>query len=138
MLYTVLCYNCEESVFTWTKEEDDAVMARLGAVLDRLASRGKLGPTARLQSTASARTLRKDRKPFAITDGPFAEAKEVILGFYVLDCESEEEALEIARELGEANPGGALEVRPISYFQPGTLTPPGLPASPAERAVPLA
>ncbi len=108
MLYTVLCYHCEESVFTWTREQDDVVMSRLGAVLDRLAAAGKVGPVARLAPAATARTLRKDRVPFAVTDGPFAEAKEVILGFYVLDCESDEEAMAIARELGEANPGGSL------------------------------
>ena len=131
MLYTVLCYDCEERVFTWTREQDDAVMARLGAVLDRLAAAGKVGPVARLAPTSTARTVRKDRTPFAVTDGPFAEAKEVILGFYVLDCESDEEAMAIAGELAEANPGGALEVRPIHFFQPRRLAVPaphGIPA----------
>ena len=130
MLYTVLCYDCEERVFSWTREEDDAVMTRLGAVLDRVAEQGKLAATARLAPTATARTLRKAQAPFVITDGPFAEAKEVILGFYLLDCESEEEVLAIVRDLGEANPGGALEVRPVAYFRAGTLG-----AVPAEGAV---
>ena len=74
---------------------------------------------ARLHATGQARTLRKDSKPFLVTDGPYAETKEQILGFYVVDCVDAEEAMAIARELGEANPGGAFEVRPISYFQPG-------------------
>ena len=121
MLYTVLCYHSEEEVGSWSKEHDDAVMTRLIAVQDRLAKEGKLGPVARLHGSGSARTLRKDRQPFLVTDGPFAEAKEVILGFYVIDCASEDEALEFARELGDTNPGGAYEVRPISFFQPGTL-----------------
>ena len=120
MLYAVLCYNSEETC-SWTKEQDDAVMERLAAVNERMARRGKLGPVARLHSTGTARTLRKDRHPFVVTDGPFAEAKEVILGFYVVDCDSDEEAMAFARELGEANPGGSLEVRPISFFQPGTI-----------------
>lgn len=123
MLYAVLCYNSEEETCSWTKEQDDAVMERLAAVNERMARRGKLGPVARLHSTGTARTLRKDRHPFVVTDGPFAEAKEVILGFYLVDCESEEEAMAFALELGEANPGGSLEVRPVSYFQPGTLAP---------------
>ena len=51
-------------------------------------------------------------------DGPFAETKEQLLGFYVVDCASLEEALDIARDLGAANPGGAYEIRPIAlYFQ---------------------
>jgi hypothetical protein len=141
MLYTVLCYDCEERVFSWTREQDDAVMTRLGAVLDRLADQGKLAATARLAPTATARTLRKARAPFVVTDGPFAEAKEVILGFYLIDCASEDEAMAIARDLGEANPGGALEVRPVAYFRPGMLAPQpegrapqavhGIPAEPA-------
>ena len=46
MLYAILCYNDEDVVCSWTKEEDDAVMARLGVVQDRLAKAGKLGPVA--------------------------------------------------------------------------------------------
>ena len=46
MLYALLCYNSEEMVFAWSKEEDDAVMARLGMVHERLAAQGKLGPVA--------------------------------------------------------------------------------------------
>ena len=86
----------------------------------------------RLRSTphsTAATTLRKhgknrnleagDEAPLVL-DGPFAETKEQLLGFYVVDCANLEEALAIARELGQANPGGAYEIRPISLFLPGT------------------
>jgi hypothetical protein len=122
MLYTILCYNSEEVIGTWTKEHDDAVMTKLLAVQDKLAKKGKLGPVARLRPTKSASTLWKDREPHVVTDGPYAETKEQILGFYVIDCASHDEAIEIARELGQANPGGAFEVRPISLFLPGTMS----------------
>ena len=52
-------------------------------------------------------------------DGPFAETKEQLLGFYIVDCAYLEEALDIARELGQANPGGAYEIRPIACSLPG-------------------
>jgi len=117
MLYTILCYNCEETIGTWTKEQDEAVMGKLLAVQEKLVRKRKLGPVARLGATATARTVRKDREPFLVTDGPYAETKEQILGFYVIDCDSEEEAVAIAEELGHANPGGAFEVRPLIYFQ---------------------
>jgi hypothetical protein len=116
MLYTILCYNCEDDVTSWTKEHDDAVMGKLLAVQEKLVEKGKLGPVARLGTTKTAKTLRKEREPFLLTDGPYAETKEQILGFYVIDCETEREALEIAEELGHANPGGAFEVRPLIYF----------------------
>jgi hypothetical protein len=122
MLYTILCYNSEEVIGSWTKEHDDAVMAKLAVVQDKLAKKGKLGPVARLRPTKSARTLWKDREPHFVTDGPYAETKEQILGFYVIDCDTHDEAIEIARELGRANPGGAFEVRPVSVFFPGAVS----------------
>lgn len=123
MLYALLCYNDENTVFSWTKEEDDAVMARLAVVHDRLERAGKLGPCARLLPTTAATTLRKGTEPPLITDGPFAETKEQLLGFYTLDCDSLEEALAIAAELAKANPGGAYEIRPLRLFVPGSLPP---------------
>ena len=56
MLYTILCYNSEKMVTSWTKEEDDAVMEKLIAVQDKLARQRKLGPVARLGPTTTART----------------------------------------------------------------------------------
>lgn len=118
MHYAILCYHQEDVVCAWTKEEDDAVMARLAVVHDQLARAGKLGPVARLLPTTAATTLRKDRDPPLVLDGPFAETKEQLLGFYVVDCTDLEEALDIARALGKANPGGTYEIRPIGLFFP--------------------
>jgi hypothetical protein len=122
MLYAMLCYHSEDVVSSWTKEEDDAVMARLAVVQEGLMKNGKLGPVARLLPTTAATTLRKDREPALVLDGPYAETKEQLLGFYILDCESLDEALGIARELGRANPGGAYEIRPVGHFSSGGLT----------------
>jgi hypothetical protein len=119
MLYAILCYHSEDVVCSWSKEEDDAVLAKLAVVQERLAKQGKLGPVVRLMPTTAATTLRKDGEPPIVIDGPFAETKEQLLGFYVLDCATLDEALDIARELGRANPGGAYEIRPISLFSPG-------------------
>jgi hypothetical protein len=119
MQYAILCYHNEKVVCSWTKEEDEAVMAKLAVVQERLAKQGKLGPVARLLPTTAATTLRKDREPPVVIDGPFAETKEQLLGFYVVDCASLDEAIEIAKELGRANPGGAYEIRPIGLFHAG-------------------
>ncbi|MDA4636704.1 YciI family protein [Phyllobacterium sp. NPDC097923] len=121
MLYAILCYNMEDVVGSWSKEEDDLVMERLGVVQDKLAKSGKLGPVARLLPTTAATTLRKSRGEPLVIDGPFAETKEQFLGFYVVDCESLDEALNIARDLAQANPGqGSYEIRPIALFRPGS------------------
>jgi hypothetical protein len=121
MLYAVLCYNSEDTVFSWSKQEEEAVMAKLRAAQEKMARAGKLGPVARLMPTTAATTLRKDREAPIVIDGPFAETKEQLLGFYVVDCENLEEALDFARELGKVNPGGAYEIRPLLLFNPGTL-----------------
>jgi hypothetical protein len=119
MQYAILCYHDEKVVTSWTQEEDDAVMAKLAVVHEKLAKNGKLGPTVRLLPTTAATTLKKDREPPLVIDGPFAETKEQLLGFYVVDCESLDEVLDVARELGRANPGGSYEIRPIGYFSSG-------------------
>jgi hypothetical protein len=121
MLYAILCYNDESAVWTATKAEEDACMARLRVVQDKLAAQGRLGPVARLMPTTAATTLRKDREPPLVIDGPFAETKEQLLGFYVVDCAALDEALEVARDLGKANPGGTYEIRPLAVFRPGDL-----------------
>ena len=121
MLYAFLCYNDEDTVFSWTKEEDDAVMAKLAMVHAPLQKAGRFGPSVRLMPTTAATTLRKTSDPPLVLDGPFAETKEQLLGFYVIDCENLEAALEVARDLGKANPGGSYEVRPLRFFTPGAL-----------------
>lgn len=123
MLYAFLCYNNEAAVMSWTKEEDDAVMAKLDVVHQKLADQGRFGPALRLMPTSAASTLVKERD--LVLDGPYAETKEALLGFYVIDCDSLEHALEIARDLGAANPGGAYEIRPVRLFVPGV----GLPGA---------
>ena len=118
MLYAVLCYDAESEVCAWSKELDEKVMADLGAVNQRYAEAGKLGPVARLMPTTAATTLRKTKDEPLVIDGPFAETKEQFLGFYIVDVADLDEALGIARELGEANPGGAFEVRPLAVYYP--------------------
>ena len=119
MLYAILCYHQEDVTCGWSKEHEDEVMGKLMVVQGRLAQEGRLGPVARLMPTTAATTLRKDRDPPLVLDGPFAETKEQLLGFYVVDCDSLEGALDIAKDLGKANPGGSYEIRPIALFQPG-------------------
>ena len=120
MLYAILCYNDEDMVGSWSKEQDADVMKKLAVVQDKLAKQGRLGPVARLLPTTSATTLRKENPPLVL-DGPYAETKEQLLGFYLIDCNNLDEALDVARDLGAANPGGAYEIRPVGMFAPGAV-----------------
>jgi len=118
MLYALLCYNDEDVVWSWDKAQDEAVMGKLAVVRGKLEKAGKLGPSLRLLPTTAATTLRKSDPPLVI-DGPFAETKEQLLGFYIVDVADLDEALSIAKELGEANPGGSYEIRPLAAFNQG-------------------
>jgi hypothetical protein len=115
MLYTLLCYNKEDVVWSWTKEEDAAVMNRLSVVHEKLVRDGKLGPSLRLLPTTAATTLRGGD---LVIDGPFAETKEQLLGFYVIDVENLEAALDVAKQLSAANPTSVYEIRPIALYVP--------------------
>ena len=122
MLYALLAYHVEADVMSWTPEEDAAVMTALHQAHDRLNQRGRLGPAARLGATKKARTLRGPGAGLVI-DGPFAETKEQLLGFYVIDCATEEAAVEAARELRRANPTAVYEIRPLALYLPGVPFP---------------
>lgn len=117
MLYAILCYNSEAVVNSWSKEQDDAVLAKRKAVTDKLAAAGKLGPVGRLMVTTAAVTVRGGAEPLVI-DGPFAETKEQLLGFYVVDCATLDEAIETASRMVDAP--GAMEIRPLRAFNPGS------------------
>lgn len=118
MLYAVICYNDEDVVWSWSKEQDEAVMGRIRAVVDRQTAAGKMGPSLRLLPTTAATTVRKVQGESLIIDGPFAETKEQLLGFYILDVADLDEALRVVGELSTANPGSTYEIRPVALYVP--------------------
>lgn len=118
MLYAILAYHVEAEVMSWTATEDARLMDNLMKAHERVNRNARLGPAARLGGTAKARTLRGAGNGTVI-DGPFAETKEQLLGFYTLDCADDEAALEAARELHRANPHAVYEIRPIITYLPG-------------------
>ena len=98
------------------------MMTGLLGVHDRLNANKLLGPTARLGGTADARTLRGPGAGMVI-DGPFAETKEQLLGLYVVNCDSADAALDVARDLRRVNPSAVYEIRPIRLYLPGEALP---------------
>ena len=122
MLYAILAYHVEAHVMSWTPEEDAALMADLRRAHDRVNEKGRLGPAVRLGATKRALTLRGPGAGLVI-DGPFAETKEQLLGFYVVDCASEDTAVEAARDLRLANPSAVYEIRPVLLYLPGVPFP---------------
>jgi hypothetical protein len=122
MLYAILAHHSEDEVASWSADEDAALMIELHKIHDRLTEEKRLGPAARLGATKGACVL---RGPGAgtVTDGPFTESKEQLLGFYVLDCTNRDAAIAAARDLRRVNPGAIYEIRPVRLYRPGVAFP---------------
>lgn len=118
MHYAILAYHAEGVVESWSEEEDKALMDELLATHERMVAAKHFGPAARLGATEDAKTLRGPGGGMVI-DGPFAETKEQLLGFYVVDFPSMDAALEAAREMRRSNPSAVYEIRPILLYLPG-------------------
>jgi hypothetical protein len=91
---------------------------RMGEYMGELRSSGILVNTGRLGPAGEARTVRHGEGAPAVTDGPFAETKEQVAGYMVLECESIDAATDWARRLPVA--GGAVEVRAIADYDEGS------------------
>ena len=126
MLFSILLFDTDEGVAGMTQEQEEALMAQHFAVQAKLLAEGRLGPVVRLGPSHRAKTYRPRRKAVVI-DGPFAETKEQLLGLYVVECASMDEALEIARSLPVLNT--SFEVRPVRRYIPGV----GLPGVDEEK-----
>jgi len=120
MYYVILAYHEEGVVQSWSKEEDAALMDELLKMNDRLIAQKSLGPAARLQPTASAVTLRGPGEG-VVMDGPFTETKEQLLGLYVMDFPSIDDAIATAREFRRVNPTAVYEIRPVQLYLPGAV-----------------
>jgi hypothetical protein len=116
MKFAIICYSHEAVVSGLSKAQDDAMMETIGATSAELQREGKLGIGARLLPTGTAITVRHGGGEAVVLDGPFAETKEQLLGFYMLECASLEEAVDAARRLAKGRTPGALEVRPVRSF----------------------
>lgn len=115
MLYSILIYAAEGVFEQLPEEEQEAILQRHRDLQVDLAEKGAFA-VARLMPTAGAVTLRpspaKDGKPLVV-DGPFAETKERFAGFYVVDCDSLDEAIALGSRLATSH--DAIEVRPVAW-----------------------
>src|SRR5262249_49723000 len=113
MRYMLLVYTQE--ITNATPEEMARVFDGHLTVQEETARRGVFRAAEPLQATASATTVRVQEGKVLITDGPFAETKEQLAGYYILDCADLDEALEWAAKIPSACGGasGCIEVRPI-------------------------
>jgi hypothetical protein len=114
MRYMMLIYSKERNA-DLSPEEAGQIMAGHRAVMEDASRKGILQGAEPLAPTMTATTVRmQDGKPL-ITDGPFAETKEQLAGYYILDCENLDEAIEWAAKIPTGCKGGdgCIEIRPL-------------------------
>lgn len=111
MKYMLMIYNNPDSQWSGS-ERDKAGMRELFALRDELAATGELVSSEALTPPATATVVRVREGAVAVTDGPFAEAKDFLAGYFLLECESLERAVAIAARTPVAR-DYAVEVRPI-------------------------
>jgi hypothetical protein len=125
MRYMLLIYTNENA--QQTPEQNQQIMEGHRQAMEDATRKGLLRGAEPLFNTASATTLRIANGKTVLTDGPFAETKEQLAGYYLLECESLDDAIAIARQIPTACGGGegCVEIRPIRPF-PGVVEPTGV------------
>jgi hypothetical protein len=112
--YALLIYRMLPASVPIPEADETAALVRHRALQAETSARGELRSVARLDDTSTARSLRPLAGAHELSDGPFVETKEWLVGFYVVDCANEQEAIERARLLcPDASHG--IEVRPVTW-----------------------
>jgi hypothetical protein len=111
--YALLIYSDEHRWASWAAEDLARAATAHAAYADELRTGGKLVLGEPLQPTRAARSLRFEGAERVVTDGPFAETKEQLGGFYLIEAESLDEATSWARRM-PVEPGVTVEVRPVA------------------------
>lgn len=112
MRYLLLICSDETQIRAMSEAEGSAVLAEYGRFMEEMGKRGVLQGGERLQPTATAATIQVRNGRVLTSDGPFAETKEQLGGYFLVDCKDRDEALEIAAKIPGAKLG-TIEVRPI-------------------------
>jgi hypothetical protein len=117
MRYMLLIYGQEDAAAAMSAADAEQIMAGHITAMEDAKRKGILQSAAPLQPTKVATTVRMQDGKALITDGPFAETKEQLAGYYVLDCKNLDEAIEWATRIptGCAGAVGCIEIRPFRF-----------------------
>ena len=118
MHFMLLCSINEQAWERVPSGERDQIMTEYGRLLQDLAADGRLKAGAKLMPIATAKTVRGGKGKSVVVDGPFAEAKEHLGGFHLVECKDMAEALAIANRIPPLRVGSCVEVRPVEFIEP--------------------
>jgi hypothetical protein len=115
MKYLCLIYETEQNWAHYSKSQGDAMMAEYGTFTEDIQKSGHLVAGEALQPTNTATTVRVRNGKLGTTDGPFAETKEQLGGFYMIEAKDLNDAIQVAAKIPSAR-WGTIEVRPVMDF----------------------
>jgi hypothetical protein len=115
MKYLCLIYDSESSMKDMTREQGEAVMADYMAFTEGIRKSGHYVSGEALKPTHTASTVRVRQGKVSTTDGPFAETKEQLGGFYLIEAKDLNDAIQVASRIPGAKTG-SVEVRPVEVF----------------------
>jgi len=115
MQYLCLIYEAESDFFSRSKEEQDAIMGEYFTFTNGIQEGGQFVSGDALMPTQTATTVRVRDGKVVSSDGPFAETKEQLGGYYLLECKDLDEAIALAAKIPAAR-NGSIEVRPVMVF----------------------
>jgi hypothetical protein len=117
MQYLLMCCFDEKSWMALTEAQRNKIMGEYGQWIESLKKNGQLLAGAKLDQCASAVTVRHQNGKPAVTDGPFAETKEQLGGYHLVECKDRDEAVSLAMRIPTLPAGGTIEVRPVLLLE---------------------
>jgi hypothetical protein len=117
MQYLLMCYFDEQKWSAIPEAERDTVMEQYGKFVKDIVHSGHFRAGAKLAESSASTTVREKNGKSAITDGPFAETKEQLGGYHLIECKDLDEAIAIARRIPTLRVGGTIEVRPVESLE---------------------
>lgn len=118
MLYALMIYQNEELVDALSAEDHEALLEAHRELQADTQACGRFRNATQLMPSETATTVHRKAGDTLITDGPFAETKEIFVGFYILDCEDLDDAMAQAERIPYAGMG-SIEIRPIQFLTDG-------------------
>jgi hypothetical protein len=123
MQYLLLIYDNEKAFSSFPKDRVDKIMAGYNEFTQSIVKSGHFRAGSQLYPTSAATTLRERDGKVVMSDGPFAETKEQLGGYYLVECKDLDEALGIAKRIPSVR-SGSIEVRPLVPMSEAAKTPP--------------
>jgi hypothetical protein len=113
MHYLLMIHGDEREWVELSDDEQSAVRAEYGRFAQTARESGKLVGAGELQPTDRATTVRRRDGEIVLVDGPYADTKEALGGYFLVEADSIDDAVELAKQLPPPRTGGGIEVRPV-------------------------